>query len=210
MADTKISALTAITAIADSDELAVNDAGVSKKITAVNLVQSFGYTVRIPLTMEVPQGTVAFPDIHALVTGVAKISGMVLPDGASTSTVNFKANVPDNLASTPAASLKFYIMTQGVVCPAGDLRLTVSSIARADTENMDIAEACWQTETETTVTMPVTTETLDIYDQDMTTDPTAGDILMVQLVRDPTDCADDFTDDVIIVGGYLEIDVTPA
>jgi hypothetical protein len=34
----------------------------------------------IPITMEVPEGTVAYPDIDALTVGTAKkISGMVFP-----------------------------------------------------------------------------------------------------------------------------------
>lgn len=40
MVDTKLSALTAVTALTDADELYVNDGGTSKKITALNAAES--------------------------------------------------------------------------------------------------------------------------------------------------------------------------
>ena len=187
-------------------KMVYNDGGTVKTID-FDAGGGADQTVRIPLVMEVPEGTVGFPDVHALATAGAKISGMVLPDGASTSTINFKCNVPDELASVPAASIKFYIMTLGAVAGPADVRLTVSTLAVADTENVDQA---FTAETETTVTMPTAIETMDVYDQDMTTDPTAGDQLLVQLKRDPTDPADDFTADIMIIGAYLEIDLRPA
>jgi len=162
------------------------------------------FTDRIPLVMEVSEGIVAFPDIHELVTAGAKVSGWVLPDGASASKINFKCNVPNDLASTPAASIKFIIMTQAAQTDK-DVRLTVSSLAVADTENLDQAFAA---ETETTVRMPNAIETKDIYDQDLTTDPVAGDTLLVQLNRDPVDALDNYIGNILIIGAYLEIDRT--
>ena len=44
MADSKISALTLLSTVNDSIEFAVNDAGVSKKITKANLFDISGYT----------------------------------------------------------------------------------------------------------------------------------------------------------------------
>ncbi len=163
------------------------------------------FTHRERCVMEVPEGLIAYPDVHDLVTASAHITGMVMPNGATASTINFKCNVPDNLDATPAASIKIYIMTMGAVAGPADVRLTVSTNAIADTENMDAALTA---ETETTVTMPTATETLDIYDQDMTTDPAANDVIIGQLQRDPVDAADDFTDDIMIVHIYLEIDRT--
>lgn len=163
-------------------------------------------TLRIPLVMEVPEGTVAYPDIHALATATAKVSGMVLPDGASVSTINLKCDVPNNLASTPAASIKFHIIGLGTGT-TDNVRLTVSTLAAADAESVDQA---FTAETEATVPIPDTAEVQEYYDQDMTTDPTAGDQLLVQLARDPTDASDDYAADIMIIGAYLEIDVTPA
>ncbi len=160
------------------------------------------FTDRIPMVMEPAEGVISTPDLHALATQVSKITGMVLPNGASVGTLNFKCVVPDQLASVPAASIKFYIMTQAALTDK-DLRLVVKTRAHADTENIDQA---FSDETEVTVRMPNTTETLDIYDQDMGIDPVAGDILTVQIIRDPADALDNFTDDVIIIAAYLEID----
>ena len=127
---------------------------------------------------------------------------MVLPDGSSVSEINFKCNVPNDLAGTPAASLKFIIIGLGTGT-TDNVRLTVSSFAAADGELIDQAFAV---ETEATVPIPNAAETIEIYDQDMTTDPTAGDMLTVQLARDPADGADDYPADIMIIGAYLEID----
>jgi len=162
------------------------------------------FTERIPLIMEIPEGVIAFPDIRALATASTKISGFVFPDGATASKVNFKCNVPEDLNSTPAASIKFIIMTLGAVTDK-DVRLTVATAAFADGEDMDVALTA---ETEQTVRMPNGIETQDIYDQDMATDPTAGDTLLVSLNRDPTDAADNYTANIMIVGAFLEIDRT--
>jgi len=158
----------------------------------------------IPLVQEIPEGIVGYPDMHDLVTASAHVSGMVLPNGASVSTINFKTMhpIPDDLAGTPAARIEFVIMTKGAVGGPADVRLTVSSLAVADTENFDQA---FTAETETTVTMPTATETQDVYSQDMTSDPVAGDTVLVKLARDPTDAADDFTDDIQIVSATLWI-----
>lgn len=162
------------------------------------------FTVRIPLIMELPESTIGFPDVRPLVTQTSKITGMVLPDGASVSEINFKCNVPDNLNSTPAASLKFIIIGLGAGT-TDNVRLTVSSFAAADTESVDQA---FTVETEQTVPIPDAAEVTEYYDQDMTTDPIAGDIMTVQLARDPTDAVDDYPADIMVIGAYLEIDIT--
>jgi len=162
------------------------------------------FTSRIPLVMEVPEGVVAYPDVRALATATAKVSGFVLPDGATVSNVNFKCNVPDQLAGTPAASIKFIIIGLGVGT-ADNVRLTVSSRATADAESVDVA---YTAETETTVPIPNAAEVIEIYDQDLTTDPAAGDTLTIQLQRDPADASDDYPADILIIGAYLEIDRT--
>ena len=157
----------------------------------------------IPLVQVVPEGTVGFPSIHALATATAHVSGMVLPNSAA-STINFKTMhpIPNDLASTPAARIEFVIMTRGAVAGPEDVRLTVSSLAVGDGESFDQVFA---SESETTVTMPTTTETQDVYSQDMTTDPVAGDTVLVQLARDPDDLADGFTDDIQIISATLWI-----
>ena len=163
------------------------------------------FTDVIPCVLEVPEGTIAFPDVHTLATASAKVTGMVMPDGATASTINFKCVVPRDVASTPAMKIRVRIMTQGAVAGPADVRLTVSSIGIADTESLDQALTA---ETETTVTMPTATETMDYYEQDLTTDWAADDTVIGQLARDPTDAADDFTDDILIVGIELLIDRT--
>jgi len=205
LADTKISALAAITTIATGDELAVNDAGASKKITYENVTRR---TELIPCVMEVSEGVIAYPDVDAMTTTAnKKITGFIMPDGATASDINFKCKVPVNIHTTPAASILFIIKTMGTVAGPADVRLTVSTMVKNDAEDIDVG---FTAETETTVTMPVTDDTLDYYDQDLTTDPAADDFILGQLKRDPVDAADDFTADIQIIGIYLKIDTIGA
>lgn len=164
------------------------------------------FTDVVPCVLEIPEGVNAFPDIHVLATASAKVSGFVLPNGAGiTSIINFKCVVPKDLAATPAMKIRVSIMTQGAVAGPADLRLTVSTIGVADAETLDVALTA---ETETTVTMPALLETMDTYEQDLTTDWAADDTVIGQLKRDSADPADDFTDDVLITSIQLLVDRT--
>ena len=163
------------------------------------------FTDRERCVLEVPQSITAYPDIVSLLAEPAKISGFVLPDGATNSTINFKCDVPDNLASTPASSIKIFIMTLGAVAGPADVRLTVSTLAVADTENFN---ATMTAESDTVVIMPTATQTLDVYDQDLTTDPSSAEIVLGTLLRNPSHATDDFTDDILIIAIYFEVDRT--
>jgi len=213
MANKKITELTELaTAPESTDILAiVDDPGgspVTKKITVANLTSGLGgnFTERIRAVMEVPNGTVAYPDVHSLATASNKITGMVLPDGASTSTILCKVDVPDELNATPAASIKIHFMSLGTGS-SNNVRITVSTGAFADSENMDTALTA---ETEVTVAVPDTIENRFTLDQDMTTDPTAGDTLLISITRDPTDGVDDYAADIMVTDVFLEIERTGA
>ena len=109
MADTKITALGAITDPQTADELAINDAGSSKKITFESLTKRHQV---IPCVLEVPQGVVAYPDVHAMTTTTSKkITGIVLPDNAATSTLNFKCIIPEDLHTTSAQAIRIRFLT---------------------------------------------------------------------------------------------------
>ena len=202
MADTKISALTAITSLATGDEFGVNDSGASKKVTFENVTKR---NIAVPMTMTVPEGTVAFPDIHTLVTATDKISGIVLPDGAATSTLNFKGVVPEDLHGTPAMAIRVRFMTQAADT-AHAVRLTVSTIGLAINENFDAALTA---ETEVTAECPDAIETGNEAEIliDLTTDWAAGDTIIGQLKRDPVDAVDDYAGDILVVGIDLMVDV---
>ena len=185
----------------DENERVVSALRMKQAIDALSIANN-DFIDRIPLVMEIPQGTVAYPDIHTLATQGSKISGMVLPDGASAGIINLKCIVPNDLASTPNASIKFYILTLGTLVDK-DVRLTVSSLAHADGENVDQA---FTVETEQTVRMSNTIESLDIYDQALTDTLVAGDILTIHLQRDPADSLDNAGADIMVIYGFLEID----
>jgi len=171
-----------------------------------HVIANVGWTDNIPCVLEVPEGTVAYPDVHVLATLVGKISGFVMPDGATASTINFKVKVPDDLHATPAALLRVTIMTRAAVAGPLAVRLLAQHVSIADAEDADIALVDTSASGEETVTMPVTTETLDVYTATFQTQPVGGDLIIGQLTRDPVDSLDVFTDDIMIVGIELIID----
>ena len=179
------------------------DAGAA---IALSKLAAITFTDAVLCTLEVPEGIVAFPDIITLATAGAKISGMVLPDGASTSTINFKCRVPRNLASTPAMKIRLRIMTLAADT-AHAVRLTVSTAGHAVNENVDVALT---TETEITAEMPDAIETMNeaVIEVDLTTDWAADDTVIGQLKRDPTDAVDDYAGNILVVGVELLVDRT--
>jgi len=203
MADTKISALTAITSVATGDELAVNDSGASKKVTFENLTKR---NIVVPCTLEVPQGIVAFPDVHAMTgTTSKKITGIVLPDGAATSTLNFKCVIPEDLHTTPAMLARVRFLSLGTDTAAA-VRLTLSTLGLAVNEDMDVGLTA---EAEVTAECADANDTMNeaLISIDLTTDWAAGDTVIGLLTRDPTDAVDDYAADILIVGIELLMDV---
>jgi len=164
------------------------------------------WTATIPMTMTVPEGTVAFPDIHALATAVTKVSGIVLPDGAATSTLNFKGVVPETLGGTVAMSMRVRFMNQGTGTGHA-VRLTLSTVGIAVNEVLDTGLTA---ETEVTAECADATETMNeaLINIDLTTDWAAGDTIIGQLKRDPTDAVDDFAADILIVGIDLLLELS--
>ncbi|MCP4475407.1 MAG: hypothetical protein GY821_12745 [Gammaproteobacteria bacterium] len=181
-----------------------NDAGTDTQLGTGGGGGATDTEFAIPLLPGLMETTDGYPNYHDLTTASAHVSGMVMPDGVD-STINFKAAfpIPDDLASTPGARVEFVIMTLGAVAGPADLRLTVSTLAVADTENFDQS---FTAETEQTVTMPTAIETQDVYSQDMTNDPVSGDTVLAQLKREAlSDSADDFTAGIQIISATLWI-----
>lgn len=207
MVDTKVSALTADTTPTGDDEiLVINDPGgtpAERRVTRDNF--SIRTTV-VPCVMEVPEGTVAFPDIHPMTTTIAKkLSGFVMPDGATASTVNFKCIVPPDLHTTPAATLRFRFLTLGAVSNV-DLSLVVRAKGFATGEDADVA---FDTdEAENVLRMANANDSYTYYSEALGGTFAANDTLHGQIDRRPADADDDYTADVLLVGVDLLIDTT--
>ena len=200
MADAKIEDLTALTAPATADVLAIVDdpAGspATKKITFESLTKRHQV---IPCVLEVPQGTVAYPDVHAMTTTTSKkITGIVLPDNAATSTLNFKCIIPEDLHATSAQLIRVRFITLDADT-AHAVRLTVSTVGIAVNEDMDIGLTA---ETEFTAECADANDTMNeaLINVDLTTDWASGDTVLGLLTRDPTDGTDDYAGDILIVG----------
>ncbi len=154
--------------------------------------------------MEVAESTVAFPDIHPMTTSTNhKISGWVLPD-VTLSTINFKCKVPDALNSSPAAKIRVTMSTRDGAVASAKVNLQVLTWNIGDSEDMDVAAT--NTETASDQDLAATNDTLEIYEQTLTTQPAAGDLLMGQLIRNPAATNDNFTAGLFIV--MIELIIT--
>ncbi len=206
MADTKLTGLTIITDPQTADEFYIADdpggTPLSKSITFESLTKR---NLTVPCTLTVPEGTVAFPDVHDLVTASTHVTGIVLPDGAATSTLNFKAVIPEDLHATPAMAARIRFMTQAADSDHA-VRLVVGTVGIAVNEVLDTAPT---DETEVTAECANATETMNEAEVliDLTTDWAAGDTVVGHLTRDPTDAVDDFAGDILVVGIELMMDV---
>ncbi len=174
-------------------------------ISAVGHQHNFEHQIQCIISKG--QGAVAYPDIHLMSTTTAKkISGWVLPDGASTSTINFKCVIPANLAGTPDMKARVRFLTLDADSDHA-VRLTLRTLGIAVNEDMDIGMTG---ETEVTAECPNANDTMNeaLIEIDLTTDWVAGDTVIGQLTRDPTDAVDDYAGDILIVGIELLVDRT--
>jgi len=161
------------------------------------------WTDVIPCVLEVPEGVVAFPDVHVLATQVSKITGMVLPT-ATDSTINYKFTCPEDLAGTP--NLRIRVRTVTLSANTTDaINLTLSQRYTGDTENIDQAFVAGDGVAATNYSVSDTIESFDIHDMNPANDPVAGDQVTGQIFRD---VSADVAGDVIIVGIDAHIDRT--
>jgi len=159
------------------------------------------FTDTIPCVLEVAQGTVAYPDIHSLVTQVSKVSGWVMPT-ATDSTLNFKFICPEDLASTPGLIIRVHTVTLSANTTDA-VNLTLNMRYTGDTENTD--QAFNQTVAATNYNVSDTIESYDTHDITPTNSPTAGELVTGQIFRD---VSLDVAGDVLIVGISALIDRT--
>jgi len=205
----KISEFTELAATPDgADYIAIVDESETpdqtKKITIANLhggLSGGTWTDVIPCVLEVPEGVVAYPDIHPLVTQVSKISGFVLPT-ATNSTINFKWICPEDLAGTPALKIRVHTVTLSANTTDA-INLTLSQKYTGDGENTDTAFVAGNGVTATNYNVSDTIESHDWHDMTPTNSPTAGELVTGQIFRN---VAADVAGDIIIVGISAHID----
>jgi len=161
------------------------------------------WTDVIPCVLEVPEGIVAFPDVHPLVTQVSKISGFVLPT-ATDSTINFKFICPEDLAGTPNLRIQVHTVTLSANTTDA-INLTLRQRYTGDTENTDVAFAAGDGVAATNYSVSDTIESHDFHNINPANDPTAGELVTGQIFRD---VSADVAGDVIIVGITAHIDRT--
>ena len=190
----------ALTDIIAGADVSNSNEGIS--FTLQQLLQLQNPVAYVPITMEVPQGTVAYPDIHNLVTAGTKVSGFVLPDGASASFVNYKVVVPNGLAAIPNASILVIYQTLAAVAGTPTVHMTLSRRFFGDGFDLDLAPIA---ETPIDENVPTTTETRGSVEFSLSVDPAVENLIMGQIGRDPTNINDDFTGDIQIIAMYLKI-----
>src|SRR5215207_1870042 len=132
MADTKISALTAVATPAGTDEFAVNQGGASKKIT---LAQINAYTDQL-FSVAVASQAIAAADTYVTA------SRLLLPASARQQAGMFyraRLILTKTAAGTAVATITFRTGTAGTTADTSRATLaTVGPTAAADTANLDI------------------------------------------------------------------------
>lgn len=145
MADTKISALTAVTTVATSDEFAVNQAGTSKKMTLAQILAGTAVPGPVPVGgIILWSGTIAtVPTGWALCDGTANSPGPDLRDkfivGAKQDDSGTpKTNVTGSLTSSGGASTHDHTATSAAVS-AHSLSTNVAVDSHALSTNVAIS-----------------------------------------------------------------------
>jgi hypothetical protein len=182
-------------------QLRVNSGGTDLEWATISGGTS-NYTMIVPIVMEVPNDTVAYPDIFALGDAGSKISGFFLPNSAA-SEICFKCVVPNDLHGTPAAKVVIYMLPRTTVSNS-TVNLQIKRLYVDTTEDVD---AAFTSESAVDVDITSTADFLTRYEYDVTAEPTAGELFHGILKRDPAAANDDFTEDLFIVGMYLQIEV---
>lgn len=209
MADKLVTNETPLTTFDGTEEMYVTD-GADKKAGLDDLKTYFNPTLPyyIPCFQAIPEGTVAFPDVHTLSTAVTKVPGSVFPDGASVGIMDFKPMLPlpEDLHSTPDLKAHFELIPFDTEATNVNTRFTALSGWSADGEDLDLALTA---EAEETVAMPVTINKTVIYTVALDA-PTiaANDTGLLQLKRDPTDSVDVYANDVMCKIAWLTCDRT--
>ena len=161
--------------------------------------------IPLQVTGVTPEGTVAYPDIHAMGTQGSKISGWVFPDGASEGIVNFKVLLPEAVDTTSDLHIMVIMAPVATIAGTPTVHLEIAGQYNADGEDIDVAFANVSESVNKDIDGTVENSTVHVFD--IATNPSSGDrFFNFQLKRDPTDANDDATDDIIVLGvsGWLE------
>lgn len=147
MADTKISALTAVTTVATTDEFPVNQGGASKKMTLAQILAGSAVPGPVPVGgIILWSGTVAtIPTGWALCDGTANSPGPDLRDkfvvGAKQDDSGVaKTNLTGSLTASGAAAVSTHTLSTNVAIDAHSLSTNVALSAHSLTTNVAIAD----------------------------------------------------------------------
>jgi hypothetical protein len=206
MADSKVTALASATPIATDNLYLIDDPGgtaLSRKCTVQGVLDLVGTdAIYIPMTMEVPQGTGAYPDIHPLDTTFAgKVSGFILPTDVD-GTINIKATspIPATLPTSPVYTIRVtMIPTSAQTSTTVHLEYMYANVA--DGESLDATKI--DDIADQAPTISATIETVDVLDITLVTAPVAGDYHIGQLVRDISE--DTYAGSILIINCTLII-----
>jgi hypothetical protein len=204
MADTKISALSAVSAVAGANEFAVNEAGTSKKATATQIGAFIGaakHTVYIPASAMIP-ATTNGPASAQLESTTNKLNYAVLDfDGTTQEYAHFQVAFPKSWDEGTVTFKAFWTTTnastngvawglQGIAASDGDTVDTAFGTAIYVVDNGQSSAAKQYVSAESSaVTIGGT--------------PAESDIVYFRFTRDPANGSDDMTQDARLVGIQL-------
>jgi len=205
MADTKISALTELTTPASTDEYAINDGGVSKRITARN-------SLKQTLTQEIWIGAEAF---ISSVTAGAQISSRETSsnlvnytyagfDTAADESVWFTWTPPANWNAGTIDFTYHWTNLDGVTTDV--VSFDLAGVALADNDALDTALGTAITVADTWIAQGDLHISAQSAAVTIAGTPAAGEQVHFRLLRDVSD--DDLVGDADILGVVIEYSVT--
>ncbi len=160
------------------------------------------FTDRVVAWLEIPENGIAYPKVYKMESGSdLKITGYVMPFGATTSVLNCKAEMPKDLSDTPNVKVRIAYITLGTGS-SDTLALEVLWKTVGDEETFGGSF------TGLTIVAEDVADTLDtkgIKVFNLTGTFEEDDSIMFQIKRHPTHVDDTYTSDIMIYGAWLEV-----
>lgn len=207
MADTKLSALTEVTALATTDELYVNDAGVSKRITAANAGTSLATLAAGKQTIWVPAGAMTLRTTNGPSSGSLELATndvMVKTldfSGATSEGAQFTVAMPKSWNESTITAQ--FIWSHAATTTNFGVVFALAGLAVSNDDAMDAAFGTAVSVADTggtTNDLYITSETAAIT---IAGTPAELDAVIFQVTRLPADASDTMTVDARLHGVRL-------
>ena len=203
MADTKISALSAVSSVAGTNEFAVNEAGTSKKASATQIAAFIAgkQTIYVPASAMV-SATTNGPSSAQLESATNKLNYSTLDfDGTTQEFAHFQVAFPKSWDESTVTFKAFWSTTN---TGTAGVAIGLQGIAASDADTIDTAfgTAVYVTDAgqSSAAKQYITAESGAVT---VGGTPAEGDLTYFRVTRDPSNGSDTMTEDMRLIGIQL-------